>query len=180
MMGAPLNILAISGSLRASSSNTALLRAMKAFAATGVQFNIYEGIGGLPHFNPELEAALPLEVIEYQRALKACDGLVICTPEYAHGMPGVLKNALDWVVGSGELVHKPVMAISASPSQEGGARALSWLTSTLTVMTADLISQFPLPHIRQHLQGDVPDAATAQKLRDGLNEFAKAIAARVV
>lgn len=177
-MSAQANILAISGSLRSASSNTALLRAMQALCPAEVSFCIYEGIGGLPHFNPEQETDAPLEVIEYQRALKACDGLVICTPEYAHGMQGVLKNALDWVVGSGELVHKPVMAISASPSQEGGSRALSWLTATLTVMTADLVSQFPLPHIRQHLQGDVPDEATAQKLRDELNAFVKAIAER--
>lgn len=178
-MSAPINILAISGSLRSASSNTALLRALKALAPSGINFCIYEGIGGLPHFNPEQETDAPLEVIDYQRALKACDGLVICTPEYAHGMPGVLKNALDWVVGSGELVHKAVMAISASPSQEGGSRALSWLTSTLTVMTADLISQFPLPHIRQHLQGDVPDEVTAQKLREELNAFVKVIASRL-
>lgn len=65
--------------------------------------------------------------------------MLIGTPEYAYGMPGVLKNALDWLVLSGELVNKPVATISASPSEFGGSKARAWLILTLTALAANIV-----------------------------------------
>jgi chromate reductase, NAD(P)H dehydrogenase (quinone) len=134
-----IKILAISGSLRASSSNTTLLRAISALAPDKVQISIYEGIGNLPHFNPELDGEIPLpSVRDWRTQLQEADGIIFCTPEYAHGIPGVLKNALDWIVSSGEFMHKPTAVISASPAPDGGAKANASLIQTLRVMMAKI------------------------------------------
>src|SRR3982751_6815740 len=102
-----MKILAISGSLRAQSSNAALLRAAAALAPADVAFDFYDGLGALPPFNPDLDeegmsASAPVADLRARAA--AAGGVMICSPEYAHGMPGVLKNALDWLVSVGELV----------------------------------------------------------------------------
>ena len=94
-----MRFLAISGSLRLASSNTALLRAAALVAPEGVEIILYRGLGDLPHFNPDLEAAEPPSVTEFREQVRISDGLLISSPEYAHGVPGVLKNALDWLVG---------------------------------------------------------------------------------
>jgi chromate reductase, NAD(P)H dehydrogenase (quinone) len=134
-----LKILAISGSLRSSSSNTTILRAMCELAPDLIQCSIYEGIGELPHFNPELDREIPLPPVQNWRTqLQEADGILFCTPEYAHGVPGVLKNALDWIVSSGEFMHKPTAVISASPAPDGGAKANASLVQTLEVMMADI------------------------------------------
>jgi len=99
-----MKILGISGSLRAASVNTALLRTAATLTPYGVTLIIYEGIGNLPHFNPELDKEpLPLAVTSFRSQLNISAGVIISSPEYAHGIPGVLKNALDWLVASGEL-----------------------------------------------------------------------------
>ena len=134
-----MRILAISGSLRASSSNTALLLAAAALAPQGMEVSLYDGLGDLPHFNPDLDGeAVPRAVEDWRSKLRASDGVVFSVPEYAHGVPGVLKNGLDWVVGSGELMDKPVTLFNASPR---GTYAQASLTETLTAMTAKVVSQ---------------------------------------
>src|SRR4030095_14086854 len=133
-----IRILAISGSLRAKSSNTTVLRATATLAPGDLSITIYEGLGELPHFNPHLEAAEPLSVIRYRHELQRHDGVLISSPEYAHGVPGVLKNALDWIVGSGELVDKPVALINASPRS---TYAQASLIETITVMSACLVEE---------------------------------------
>ena len=132
-------ILAISGSLRASSSNTAMLRAAAALAPSGIEFALFEGIGNLPHFNPDLdgENASPF-VADFRIALHTADAVIFSVPEYAHGVPGVLKNALDWVVGSGELAGKPVVLFNPS---ERGTYAQASLLETLSVMAAKIVSE---------------------------------------
>ena len=101
-------ILAISGSLRSASSNTAVLQAIAALAPTEVQVVLYSGLSELPSFNPDLDTATPLPAVsEFRKQLLASDGVLISSPEYAHGVPGTLKNALDWLVRSGELYEKP-------------------------------------------------------------------------
>tara|TARA_R110000868_G_scaffold125417_5_gene331355 strand:- start:3846 stop:4376 length:531 start_codon:yes stop_codon:yes gene_type:complete len=130
------HLLAISGSLRAVSSNRALLEATVALAPAGVEIVIYESIGALPHFNPDIaDDAQPQSVTEFRAALACADGVIFSTPEYAHGLPGVLKNALDWVVGTSELVEKPVTLFNASPRS---TYAVASLSETLTVMSARL------------------------------------------
>tara|TARA_R110000868_G_scaffold45115_2_gene150030 strand:- start:103 stop:624 length:522 start_codon:yes stop_codon:yes gene_type:complete len=129
-------LLAISGSLRAVSSNRALLDAAVALAPDGVEIVIYDGIGALPHFNPDIsDDAQPASVTEFRSALARADGVIFSTPEYAHGVPGVLKNALDWVVGTSELVDKPVALFNASPRS---TFAVASLSETLSVMSAQL------------------------------------------
>ena len=97
-----INILAISGSLRKSSTNTALLHAAANLAPSHVTVIYYEGLNDLPHFNPEIDMDIVMAPVELWRSqLKAADAVLICTPEYAKGVPGVLKNALDWIVSSG-------------------------------------------------------------------------------
>ena len=107
-----MRILGISGSLRDQSKNTVALR-----GAAGVV--LFEELGLLPHFNPDLDVEpFPEAVVRWRAALLAADAVVISSPEYAHGVPGVLKNALDWVVGSGEFMHKPVALVDLGGRSE--------------------------------------------------------------
>jgi len=133
------HILAISGSLRNTSSNTNILKACAALAPDGVKITLYEGLDKLPYFSPELDAegAIPVTTVQdFREQLKKADAVIFCTPEYAFGVPGVLKNALDWIVSSGELYDKPTAVISASPLATGGDKANASLVQTLTVMSA--------------------------------------------
>ena len=109
-----IRLLAISGSLRKFSSNTALLRAAAILAPQDVEISVYGDLGILPHFNPDLEGFEPQSVLDFRSQLQMADGVLIASPEYAHGITGVIKNAFDWVVGSGEFVHKPVALLNAS------------------------------------------------------------------
>ena len=127
-----MKIVAICGSLRTRSSNLALLRAAASLAA---EVEIYEGLAKLPHFNPDddVEGATPPPAVGELRAkLAEADGILISSPEYAHGVPGSLKNALDWLVSDGALVDKPVALINASPV--GGEFARDALVETLRTM----------------------------------------------
>jgi chromate reductase len=99
-MRQPLHILAISGSLRAASSNTAVLQAMAALAPADVTIAMYDRLADLPYFNPDLDRegdTPPASVGDLRAQIGRAEGIVICSPEYAHGVPGVLKNALDWL-----------------------------------------------------------------------------------
>lgn len=134
-----MRILALCGSLRAQSSNRSLLEGAAALVPERTVMEIYEGLAGLPHFNPDIEDDnAPSSVAAFRAALNAADGIVISTPEYAHGVPGALKNALDWVVGTSELVDKPVALFNASPRS---TFAVASLSETLTVMSARLINE---------------------------------------
>ena len=170
-----MNIFAISGSLRVGSSNTAILRAMATLAPPTVSFTLYEGLGSLPHYSPEIDTdAPPVSVQGLRDRFRAADAVIICTPEYAHGMPGSLKNALDWVVSSGEFDGgKTTAAISASPSFQGGDKALAWLVQTLTVLGADIPigASLPIPFSRTkiHSDGEISDPATAIALNKVLD-----------
>ncbi len=129
-------VLAISGSLRARSSNAALLRAAATVAPDGTAFDFYDGLGALPHFNPDLDEegmTPPPPVADLRARCAAAGAILLCSPEYAHGVPGALKNALDWLVSDGDLVTKPVAVIAASPST--GEHAYAQLDETLRTMS---------------------------------------------
>ncbi|WP_218081697.1 NADPH-dependent FMN reductase [Anthocerotibacter panamensis] len=145
-----IRILAISGSLRRISSNTKLLQAACTLAPEGIEITVYRGLGGLPHFNPDLEGAEPPSVLDFRTQIQTSDGVLISSPEYAHGVPGVLKNALDWLVGSGELVGKPVALLQASPR---AVYAQASLNEIITVMDARIVAEASrtLPLIGQKL-----------------------------
>jgi chromate reductase, NAD(P)H dehydrogenase (quinone) len=137
-----MRILAISGSLRAASSNTAALQALQALAPAGVAVELYRGLDTLPYFNPDLDGEdrpeRPAPVLELRRLVGACSGIVICSPEYAHGVPGVLKNALDWLVSCSEFPGKPVALLNLSPRS---VHAQASLAETLTTMSARLVPE---------------------------------------
>jgi len=138
---------------------------------------VYGGLGDLPHFNPDLEGAEPSQVTDLRAQVRSADGLLICSPEYAHGVPGVLKNALDWLVGGEEFVAKPVAFFNASARS---TRALESLTETVTVMSARLVSEasITVPLLGKNLDAAAiaaqPEMASA--LRTALVTFARAIA----
>lgn len=131
-----MNILALSGSLRTASINSTLLRAMSQLALADMTFKIFKSMGQLPLFNPDLEEVEPAIVTQFKNEVRWADALVIASPEYAHGVTGVMKNALDWLVSSEVIVHKPVAVLNASPRAHHADAALR---ETLTVMSADII-----------------------------------------
>jgi len=134
------NILALSGSLHSSSANSALVRLASSLSDALVSVDIFDKLNQLPYFNPEIDVEpAPQAVAELRAAIQAADGLLIATPEYAHEMPGVLKNALDWLVGSGELYGKPVAVLSAAPSAERGEYARRALQQTLAAQGSRLV-----------------------------------------
>lgn len=103
-----MKILAISGSLRAASLNSALLRAIARLAPPDISVQLFADLGDLPLFNPDIEATDPPVVARFRAQLLAADAVLIASPEYAHGITGAMKNALDWMVGSQVFVNKPV------------------------------------------------------------------------
>ena len=132
-------ILAISGSLRSRSSNTELLRAAALLAPDGVTISVSNAIAGLPHFNPDLDeegATLPAPVSAFRAQVAAADALLVSSPEYAHGVPGVLKNALDWLVSGPEIPYKPTGLLNASARS---THAHAALVETLRTMSAHVV-----------------------------------------
>jgi NAD(P)H-dependent FMN reductase len=175
---APLRLLAISGSLRRESSNTAMLRAMAAVAPDDIAVTLFDGIGALPHFNPDIEFD-PLDAVTaYRAALTEADGILISCPEYAHGIPGVMKNALDWVVGSGELVDKPIALVRPSPR---AAYAQAALMEVLWTMSGKLIEEaFVTVQTMGRIlpaEGMAADPEIANALRGSLAALARVIRA---
>jgi NAD(P)H-dependent FMN reductase len=161
------------------SSNAALLRAASSVAPPGTEILLYRGIGGLPHFSPDLDVdPLPAPVAALRAQIGAVDALVISSPEYAHGIPGSLKNALDWLVSAIEPISKPVLLISASPS--GAAYSHAHLLEVLrTMMGAHLIDGGAHVFSRSKLDGNggitVPQLLAA--LATGFARLADACAA---
>lgn len=174
-----MRILAVSGGLRAGSSNTRPVEALALLAPPGVEVVVNPGIGVLPHFNPDLDGdAPPAEVLDWRREIGLCDGLVICSPEYAHGVAGVMKNALDWLVASLEFPKTPVALINASPRAE---RGLAHLRETLTVMTARFVEPacVAVALLGRSLSASeiAADPALAAQLSGALKAFVAAIEA---
>lgn len=144
---AKITLLGISGSIRRQSTNTAVLKALQSrlIDSGGVTMGLF-GLAGLPLFNSDLETPedLPESVRALQEAARSCDGVVICAPEYNHGMSGVLKNALDWASRpymNSPLKGKPALIMTAAPSILGGVRALKQTRDTLLSCHARVISR---------------------------------------
>lgn len=166
-----IHILGISGSLRADSTNTIILKTLGSLLPPGITFEIFEGLGEIPHFGFQLDSpglADSESVTRFKVAIAQADAVVICTPEYAFGVPGTLKNALDWTVGTGDLNDKPVSAISASPLNSGGNNALASLLLTLTALGTrkNEASALSIPNVKgKIMDGRVTDAHTLNELR---------------
>ncbi|WP_245194474.1 NADPH-dependent FMN reductase [Kitasatospora phosalacinea] len=154
--GETVDFVAIVGSLRAGSLNRQVALGAADLCGPGTTLTLYEGLADLPYFEHDVEVvAPPAPVLALRARLAAADAVLITCPEYAAGMSGVLKNALEWVVGGGELVDKPVAVVTASPATTGGERARAWTTETLRMMGADVLPE----------SMSVPLAGT--KLKDG-------------
>ena len=139
-MRRPLNVLALCGSLRRASINAALLRAAARLAAPGADVEVPNWLGRLPLFDPDLEAEpeLPMPVQALHLSVANADAILIASPEYAHGVSGTIKNALDWLVGFEPFIHKPVAVINASPRAHHADDALR---ETLRTMSAGLVGE---------------------------------------
>ena len=137
--------MALCGSLRFRSSNRALLLAAQKHAPEGMDVSIFESIRDLPHFDPDLDGPerdpedRPDGVLRLRRELAASDALLISTPEYAHGLPGSLKNALDWLVSSPAMISKPVGLIYGSTGEANYVQ--EQLTEILTTMSAVVVRE---------------------------------------
>jgi chromate reductase, NAD(P)H dehydrogenase (quinone) len=135
-------IMAICGSTRINSTNHRLIKAIAELSKDSFDIEIYNSIERLPQFNPDKDKEnAPKEVLRFKRLLNGADGVIICTPEYAHGVPGSLKNAIDWTVGTGEFSNKPAMLITASTD---GRYAHESLLETLRVIEAKNINHLQL------------------------------------
>ncbi len=129
-------ILAISGSTRVQSSNLNLIKAIEVLGAEDFSFIFFNSLASIPHFNPDNDNENPpREVTSFRAAIVEAHGVLICTPEYAMGVPGTLKNAIDWTVSSCEFSHKSVLLITASSL---GEKAHESLLGTLRIIEADL------------------------------------------
>ena len=139
-----LRVAAFAGSLRVGSYNRGLIRAAVELVPAGVTVEIVE-IGGIPLYNQDVEdVGEPLAVVAVKRSIADADGLLVATPEYNHGVPGVLKNALDWVSRprtSSPLVDKPVGILGASPGRGSTARAQAQLRETFVFTGACVMPQ---------------------------------------
>lgn len=171
-----LQLLAISGSLRASSSNTALLQSAGLLAPAGVAIELYRDIERLPHFNPDQENPLPDIVAELHRRVEQADGLLISSPEYARGIPGSFKNALDWLVGSLSFPGEPVALFNASPRASAAQDALRLVLSTMSAQLVDEASiSVPLLSKGMTAEEIAEDNDISSLVIEALHVFVKAI-----
>ena len=166
-------ILAIPGSLRNGSTNHNILKYLGTLIPADVDYTIYTDLSGIPPFDPGLDNDNPPEsVINLRQLLSRANGIIICTPEYAFGVPGQLKNMLDWLVSSSTLVDKPVALITASL---GGEHAHASLFLTLGALSAnvDLDATLLIQFIRSKMdeEGNLTDKETISYLNIVLNEF---------
>ena len=161
-----IKLVGISGSLRSGSFSTAILQTLaeRSSAAVGL---VLHPLNDVPLYNQDLDTETPPAGVKALRdAIRAADGLVIVTPEFNYGLPGVLKNALDWAsrpYGAGSLIGKPVVTISNSPAFTGGVRAQSQLNETLLATQSQLVvrPQVVISEVHTKLQdGRLTDQAS--------------------
>jgi NAD(P)H-dependent FMN reductase len=167
-------ILAISGSLRAVSYNTAALRAAARLAPPGVTVRVFDGIGALPLFNPDLDNAPLAPVLTWRAAIDQADALLIASPEYAHGVSGVLKNALDWAVSMPTFPGKRVALLNTSPR---AFIAQGALREILVTMSAELVEAASIAVPLQGSQLDFDGILARPDLVEALRGAVLALAA---
>lgn len=136
-----IRLLTICGSLRAHSSNAALLEAVARLAPSNIALSAYEGLATLPLFNPDLDVEpAPVPVRTLRAAIGGADALIVSSPEYAHGVPGALKNAFDWLVSGVEIYGKPVALLNPSPRSLYAHRQLAETLRTMGAAVVDAAS----------------------------------------
>ncbi|MCB1683669.1 MAG: NADPH-dependent FMN reductase [Pseudomonadales bacterium] len=174
-----MRLLGVSGSLRAESSNTRLLRAACEFLPPGVTLKISTRPGRLPWFSPDVAVDSHPALLEWVDEIRSADGLVVSTPEYARGYPGVLKNALDWLVGTDAFVAKPFMLLNGSARSTVAQTTLTTVLETMSgIHIADASATLALLGTGLQVGQIVAHAEHSARLRAALAVFAAAIAAR--
>lgn len=180
-MSTSLRIVGLAGSIRTGSYSQILLNA---FAAHLPAETIYEAldIGAYPHYNEDLEkSALPDIVVRGRAAVAQCDGVILVTPEFNHGLPGVLKNTLDWLsrpAFKSAFRGKPVMFATQSPSPLGGVRAFAPLRETMASMLCRIVplQELAVAGVADKIaDGRVTDAKTLERIHRLVEEFLAAI-----
>ena len=175
-----MRILAVPGSLR-SGTNAAVLRAAHEQSPEDMELVDFEGLGDIELLNPELEGpdfTGPPGVAAFRQAVGAADGLLLVSPEYGHSVPGVLKNALDWLVQSGELSDTRLALVTASPTATGGLRAQTALVQTLLAQNAQIVVMQSIPAVKAKLgdDGDLAHASTRRRVGETLVALQEAVA----
>jgi NAD(P)H-dependent FMN reductase len=141
-----MKILALSGSLRASSINSAVLRVIRTLAPASIDVCLFTELGDLPLYNPDLESAPPGVAIQLRNEVASADVLLIASPEYAHGVTGTIKNALDWLVAFEGFAYKPVAVLNTSPRAHHADAALREILITMSATLIEAASiTLPLP-----------------------------------
>jgi chromate reductase, NAD(P)H dehydrogenase (quinone) len=181
------SILAISGSLRDASFNTALIRAAQRITPDSLTIERYDNLGAIPAFNQDSEAEPPASVVDLREKIAAADGLLIATPEYNYGVPGVLKNALDWASRPSfpvtswvsPLAHKPVAIMGAAPTGMGTVRAQLQLRQLFLWTDSAVLSKPEIivtnAHEKLTVDGEIKDETTETLLRGLLDALATRI-----
>ena len=168
------NVAAIAGSLRRGSYNRALLRAAAELAPPSLHIVIHE-LDAIPLYNGDVEAAgVPASVLQLRDAVRQADGLLIATPEYNHGVPGVLKNTIDWLSrppGDSSLNGKVAALMGASPGMTGTARGQSQLRQAFVFTNTYALLQPEVLVARAHEKFDADGRLVHQATRDFLGTF---------
>jgi chromate reductase len=170
-------ILAISGSIRKQSSNLTIIKKIQELTADNWEMTICDYPEQLPHYNPDLDTEVAPELVNtFRKAVSESDGVLICTPEYAMGIPGTLKNALDWTVSVGSFSQKAVAVITASSL---GEKAHESLIGTIRIIDAKLPDETTLliSNIRTKFDadGELVDVETLGKIQELINYFEKMV-----
>ncbi|AUT76261.1 NADPH-dependent FMN reductase [Paraburkholderia hospita] len=184
-MNKEYNFVGFSGSLRKASYSTALMRFFsQQLSGRGHLFRSID-IGAIPHYNEDVEnLSLPESVKDARAIVGDCDGIVIATPEFNHGIPGVLKNALDWLsrpAFTSCFAYKPVIFCTFSPGALGGVRAQYQLRETFSSMLCEVIpmQEIVIPHVHQKFRDNVlTDAKTIEFVSYSLDIFIRGVANR--
>ncbi|KXI28095.1 NADPH-dependent FMN reductase [Paraglaciecola hydrolytica] len=170
-----IKLLALSGSLRQASYNSAVLEALKIIAPAHIEI-VMGNIADLPLFNPDRESEVIPALETLKSILAQASGLIIASPEYAHGISGPMKNALDWLVSGDEFPHKPIMLINTSPR---ASHAQESLREVLITMSGDIIESacvsVPLLGSGLDKNGIIVNAEISHALQTALNEFCQKI-----
>lgn len=163
-----MKILTISGSPRIDSANTRLLVALSALFPKHT-FQHYPRINQLPLFQAELDKhPWHAEVVNWRKAITAADAVIISIPEYIHNMPALIKNALEWVTSSGELAQKRVVAMTFTPHEPRGEKAMQSLLWSLQALDANVVVSVPL--YQQEMEFDANGQLVENESREMLNE----------
>src|SRR5438874_3438852 len=172
--GRNLRILGFAGSLRKESFNRSLVRAAQELAPPNMMIEIFD-LAGIPLYNGDVEAAGdPEPVAAFRQAVRAADALLMATPEYNHGVPGVMKNAIDWASRpphQSPLDGKPVGLLGASPGMTGTARGQSQLRQAFEFTNSYCMPQPELLVFRAHEKFDAAGKLTDEKTRELLGHY---------